>query len=415
MEAQVPISALDATIPGANGTVYTIDWEGAEAEIGIVNANFVAAVIYDNSAGNSRFATYLNTLNMTFNVSNAELGLGDPNPFASVVPSLRTGLITTNAIQTIYVLASGQAISQSAIGARVRLQLLTEPSFIDSGSGIRTNFGPLQVAGFLTDGKALPPRPLSTRRIEFLGDSLTAGYGAGFDVPAAPPGVSVSGGQLPCGAGVPINDVSMSYGSRLCEAFGADCSWVAVSGVTIMTGSRTLPDYWNLTLGTMINPQRWPDGVSNWNPCDASIGGGAGRIPDAVVINLGENDMHGAPKPPIPPSWYAKLAASYLAFIDTLWSAYNACSSSSSGNKGSPAFFLAIGPHEAGQSMAILQAMPQIAAAGYNVTFLNATVPPPPAIPAGCGGHPGPSLHFASAQKAAPVIAATMGWDYTGL
>lgn len=91
------------------------------------------------------------------------------------MPGLRSGLLTTSSWQTVYVLASGPAIRDVAGGVRLRLQLLVEPSAIDDGCGVGTGSGPLQVVGFLTDGAVLPARPLSKRRIEFLGDSLTAG------------------------------------------------------------------------------------------------------------------------------------------------------------------------------------------------------------------------------------------------
>lgn len=422
MAPQVPVNALDTPAIVNASTAYAIDWEGTEAEIGVANASVIAAVIYDKSAGNSRFAAYLNTLNVSSTVEVvSSQGVTDPNPFALAVPGLRTGLITTAPWQTVYVLAAGKSIGASAVpsGVRVRLRLLTEPSAVDDGCGVESSTsGPLQLVGFLTDGVVLPARPLAKRRIEFLGDSLTAGYGAGFDDPAAPPPggrptPSSAPSLLPCGAGVPVNDVSSSYGARLCDAFGADCTWTAVSGVTIWTGRPSLPQYWNATLGSMLTPSKWSGagGAVAWDPCNPALGGGV--VPDAVYVNLGENDMHGAPAPPIPASWFAGLAQSYVDFVAALWAAYAKCGSGV--DKGSPAFFLAIGPHEAGQSVAIAQALPAIAAAGYTVTFINATVPNPPVIPAGCGGHPGPSLHLASAQRAAPVISHAMQWDYAGL
>lgn len=246
-----------------------------------------------------------------------------------------------------------------------------------------------------------------------------AGYGAGFDDPVAPPAGGAptppaSPTLLPCGAGVPVNDVSSSYGGRLCAAFAADCTWTAVSGVTIWAGSPALPAYWNVTLGSMLTPSKWAGGggPSAWDPCDAAAGGGI--VPDLVYVNLGENDMHRAPAPPIPASWYAGLAGSYVSFVGALWEAYARCGAAP-GGKAAPAFVLAIGPHEAGQSVAIAQALPALSAAGYTVAFVNATVPNPPALPAGCGGHPGPSLHQASAQRAAPLVSQLMQWDYTGL
>ena len=44
---------------------------------------------------------------------------------------------------------------------------------------------------------------------------------------------------------------------------------------------------------------------------------------------------------------------------------------------------------------------------------LNPTESPPSAVsglPGGCGGHPGPTVHAAAAARAAPVIAAVLGW-----
>jgi len=416
MAAQVPPRAIDGGAAGAiNGTtVYAVDWEGSEAEVACAGCSVIAAVVLDSSGGNSRFASYLSTINTTGAVS---VGASDPDPSAGAIPGLRTGLHTTSALQTVYVLASGPSLTALPGGVRVRLQLLTEPSFIDSGCGFNTDAGPLQIAGFLLDGALLPPRALSKRRIEFLGDSLTAGYGAGFDDPVTPP---VAGGQAPspaplqpCGGNTAINDVSTTYGSRLCTAFGADCSWVAVSGVCIMAHSGSnLPDYWNVTLGSMLQRSKWARDLTPWSQCNEALGGGVASVPQAVVVNLGENDMHAAPKPPTP-AWLAQLAASYVEFVGALWRAYAACSGAS--DKSTPVFFLTIGPHEAGQSAAIVAALPQLVAAGYKALLLNATVPLPPALPAGCGGHPGPSLHAAAAQRAAPVVSEALGWDYTGL
>ncbi len=72
--------------------------------------------------------------------------------------------------------------------------LLTEFQFI----GDKSDAQALLVDGFLTDGTPQPAPAPRKRRIEFLGDSLTAGYGSGFD---QPPGTT-------CGGGTLIDDVS---------------------------------------------------------------------------------------------------------------------------------------------------------------------------------------------------------------
>ncbi len=110
--------------------------------------------------------------------------------------------------------------------------LLTEPSYIrDSAPN-----GLLALLGLNTDGVLLaPPSPTTRpRRMEILGDSLTAGYGAGFDLPSGLPTAA-------CGAGVLINDVSNDYGYLLAENFSAQAHVLAVSGITIFASTPNLP------------------------------------------------------------------------------------------------------------------------------------------------------------------------------
>jgi hypothetical protein len=153
-------------------------------------------------------------------------------------------------------------------------------------------------------------------------------------------------------------------------------------------------------------PQRWP-----W-----TLGGFFGQFPydfataprpHAVVLNLGENDFsdgHGANA-----SFVAAFTAAYVAFVANVTAAYGAGPGTGTGGATLPVF-ATIAPHEQGQSAGILPAVAALEAAGYPVTFLTATVPLPPALPDGCGGHPGPTIHAAAAARAAPAIAATRSW-----
>lgn len=79
MAPQAPPNALDKAGVNAS-TAYAVDWEGTEAEIGVVNATVVAAVLYDGSSGNTRWAVYLNSLNVSSAPATAEVLPGDPNP-----------------------------------------------------------------------------------------------------------------------------------------------------------------------------------------------------------------------------------------------------------------------------------------------------------------------------------------------
>jgi hypothetical protein len=98
-------------------------------------------------------------------------------------------------------------------------------------------------------------------------------------------------------------------------------------------------------------------------------------------------------------TFLGKLTAAYVAFVTRIAAGYPPGSNLT--------FALVIGPHEAGQSAAILPAVATLAAAGVRAVFLNGTVP---TAVEGCGGHPGPSTHAAAFQRLQPQVAALMGW-----
>lgn len=187
-----------------------------------------------------------------------------------------------------------------------------------------------------------------------------------------------------------------TYGAALCTNFTAECVIQAVSGITLMADQPNLPQIVNYTLGAMY--PSWP--AAQRVPVDWA-GEASSAPPSAIVINLGENDAHHGNFSN--PAFVAAFVSSYIDFVGFLVGpgAYN--------NPSLP-IFATIGPHEAGQSVGILQAVAALTQQGINVTFLNATVPLPPALPAGCGGHPGPTIHLASAQRAYPVIKRVLGW-----
>ena len=116
----------------------------------------------------------------------------------------------------------------AGLTATFTLQLLSEWEMIGDHSG--TNV--LNFKGFMTDGVILPSPARPPRRIVVLGDSLSSGVGAGFDVPAS--GAS-------CGSGVAEDDVGFTYGMRLCANFSAECEIVAGSGITISGAGYNLP------------------------------------------------------------------------------------------------------------------------------------------------------------------------------
>ena len=142
--------------------------------------------------------------------------------------------------------------------------------------------------------------------------------------------------------------------------------------------------------------------LQNKWPKDTMVAYDASRFqPDAVLINLGENDWGGG-KCGTTAGCPAKFTEAYVEYVHNIAAVY-----AKVGKEGIT-FFLAIGPHEHGQSTAILPAVEQLKASGVTALFLNATVPDFGTI--GCGGHPGVTIHHASFMRAQPIIAAAMGW-----
>ena len=258
---------------------------------------------------------------------------------------------------------------------------MIEPSFILD----TTKHNALTIEGISTDGVLVKtPAPPVSRSLEILGDSLTAGYGAGFDLPHSQAST--------CSGGGITDDQAMTYGALLCSNFSAQCTTEAVSGITLNTGQPNLPLIWDYELGAM----------HDWPLADRVTYNASRFQPDAVLINLGENDWGGG-KCGATPGCPAKFQAAYVDFVNHISSVY------AETGKINITFFLTIGPHEHNQSSAIIPAVAQLQTSGVNAVFLNATVPDYGTI--GCGGHPGITIHQASFERAQPVIAAAMGWS----
>jgi hypothetical protein len=183
-------------------------------------------------------------------------------------------------------------------------------------------------------------------------------------------------------ASVRINDYENSYAALLCASFGAECHTEAQSGITIALKTPNLPQLWDLELGSMLawaNATRQP-----FSP--------AGFAPDAVVINLGENDANADASCYSSPACIARVSAAFVSFVQRIDAVY--------GRQPGRVYFLLIAPHEKGQHVAILPAVATLVGLGFDAVFLNATVNE---SVAGCGGHPGPTTPRASAAPRAPT------------
>jgi len=137
--------------------------------------------------------------------------------------------------------------------------------------------GEAQFLGFdFGAGQLLPPPPAPERRIELLGDSISAGYGD-------------EGANMDCHFTPDTENHYLTYGALAARALGAELSTVAWSGKGVVCNygddasscSNPMPTYYDRTLPERADSQ-WRFG--DWQP-------------QAVVINLGTNDFSTASDP----------------------------------------------------------------------------------------------------------------------
>jgi len=145
------------------------------------------------------------------------------------------------------------------------------------------------------DGTLLAP-PLPTRRLEFIGDSITCGYGD-------------EGPDMNCGFTAGTENHYITYAALTARALGAELSTVAWSGKGVVCNygdeadscQNPLPTYYDRTL---------PDEASSqW---DFSR-----FVPDAVVVNLGTNDFSTAQDPS-----QMDFESAYSALLERVRDAY---------------------------------------------------------------------------------------------
>lgn len=162
----------------------------------------------------------------------------------------------------------------------VRLDKLTE-----------TQAGSSRFIAFETVGKALPPRP-RTRRIEFIGDSFTVGYGN------TSPTTRCTGEEVH-----DLTNTSLAFGPLVAKALDADYRINAFSGFGMVR------NYDGNVVGESL-PFLYPRAI----PGDAApAANDAGWHPQTIVISLGGNDFSTALKPGEP---WADKAALQTAYRD---------------------------------------------------------------------------------------------------
>ena len=133
----------------------------------------------------------------------------------------------------------------------------------------------------LESGETIAPAAAKAHKIEFVGDSITCGYGVDDEVKEHHFSTSTE-------------DVTKTYAYKTADALDADYSIVSASGFGIISGytsdpskkvaNQTLPQYYNKTgfsYSGKFGGTETPQSI-DWDFEEF--------VPDAIVINLGTND-----------------------------------------------------------------------------------------------------------------------------
>eukprot|EP01091_Cochliopodium_minus_P003101 TRINITY_DN12938_c0_g1_i1.p1 TRINITY_DN12938_c0_g1~~TRINITY_DN12938_c0_g1_i1.p1 ORF type:complete len:479 (-),score=65.94 TRINITY_DN12938_c0_g1_i1:51-1454(-) len=332
----------------------------------LFNANdpsiqYIGRVIYNNDSSVS-FDWSNTQINVTFSdVTSISVMINDGvNSFNAFLDGNLVTIINTTKTQIVYTISTNLASgAHNLLLTRRSEALYGETTFL----GIKTN----------NQAKILSHKfkRSSGRRIEFIGDSVTCGYGIL--------------GNPPCDGSVSLQDDSLTYGPIIAEKLDAEIHVECYTGKGIVrnkgdknvTSSDPFPVYWNRTLAEFPKPV-WD--ATTW-------------VPQAVVINLGTNDYATDPQPPL-----AVFSEAYQNFIDSIKTAYNSSSIT---------FFLACGPMISYPCETIRNLSQSYPSGVYyieiNQTILNSTT-------TGCEGHPNVKGHQSMVSLTLPLVQNIMGW-----
>ncbi|MCP4363578.1 MAG: endoglucanase [Chloroflexi bacterium] len=216
------------------------------------------------------------TIEAAFNGPSLTLLLEDGNNLYNLYVDGVPTVLRTVAGQDAYLAASNLNAGQHSF----RLVKRTE---FEGASGIFRGFV-LPSGG---DIQEPPPRP--TRRIEVIGDSITAGYG-------------VEGESPTCSYSAATQNVEQTYAAMLGRIFQAEMMTTAVSGIGVirnynepdMISAAPMTARYERALSYELD-SRWD--FQRWKP-------------DVIIINLGTNDFSTTP--------YPSQAIFVQAYIDLL-------------------------------------------------------------------------------------------------
>jgi len=222
----------------------------------------------------------------------------------------------------------------------------------------------------LENGATLNAAPHPSRLIEFIGDSITCGFG--------------NQGLYGCDYTPATQNNYDTYEGIISRSLNTAMSVVAWSGKGVVRNCCNQ----NITTPNPL-PAIYPYTVANYMNETYTF---SSNVPDAVVINLGTNDYSTAPQPP-----QDIFETGYINFIKYIRSQYAPAN---------PTLFLACGPMISDPCCTYVQNV----ASSVNATFIDMQNILSPPIDYGCDGHPSVSGHWKMAEIAGPIIQKTMGW-----
>lgn len=284
---------------------------------------------------------------------------GPPLIFTTVVDGTTRGEFTTTSGRQVYTVAAQLPPGEHV----VEVTRQGEASF---GASVLE-------AVTVSDGNLLPPPARPARRIELLGDSITAGYGNEGTTPS-------------CGFSAETENHSLTYGVLLSNALNAELSTVAWSGKGIVSNYG----------GNLVDPM--PTLYDRADPNDASsVWDFSAWQADLVIVNLSTNDYSTDHDPADD-----TFVSTYTNLLATLRDRYPKAQ-----------LLCTVGPLLSGGDLQVAEtnirlAVDQRKAVGDRlVTFHALRVPNQNP---GCDWHPGLATHAAMARELTPVVQSLLGW-----
>jgi len=246
----------------------------------------------------------------------------------------------------------------------------------ESWQGILT----VQGIQLLDGGTLLPPPPLPSRTLMFVGDSVTCGAGLQFDDkctddPAHPSSDAYDAYGMLLGRKLDAQAHLVCYGGRGLER--------DYRGLGEADGVLNIPQFFRLSIASDAPEVRAPWDAKRWQP-------------DAIVVSLGTNDFNLQKTKPLDEK---KWVAEYVAFLRELRKDY-------------PRSALLLTEGSIVTDPLLRQLVQQTVVALHDaLSDANAQFVPSSHYPGnGCNGHPTQAQHLRIADDLEPAIRKTLGW-----